>query len=175
MARRQSKLNLTPLFAFMALGISAILVAALAFRDRKQQEAPVAKPVNTVVDDPFGDLETRVPLPRGNRPARPRKTHLAPASITTDPLWVGVTAKAKIAEGLIKEGEIAKKGGRDVLYKQKIGTSLEIYNAILEETADWEEALFAKYGDTDELIGQIKQERDRWFAKLKRYRRAGGH
>lgn len=174
MARPQPKPNLTPLFAFMAMGISAVLVAALAFKDRKQQEAPVVEPTNTVVDDPFGDLETKVPLPRGNRPARPRTTNLAPVSVMTDPVWVAATGKAKIAEALIKEGESAKKSGRLVAYEQKVGAAQEIYDAILGETADWEEALFAKYGDTDKLIRQIKKERDRWFDVIRKYRKVGG-
>lgn len=174
MARRQSKPNLTPLFAFMAVGIGSILVAALAFKDRKETESAVSQPANIVVDDPFGDMETKVPLPRANRPARPRKTHLAPDATMTDPIWVAATGKAKIAESLVSEGEKAKKDTRLALYEQKVGAAREIYNSILEDTADWEDALFVKYGDTDALIGQIKKERDRWFARLKKYRKVGG-
>ena len=118
MARRQSKPSLTPLFAFMAIGISAILVAAMAFKDRKQTESGVAQSAPIVTDDPFGDLATKTPMPRGGkRPVRARTTHLAPISIMTDPLWVAVTGKAKIAESLIKEGELAKKNTRLVTLK----------------------------------------------------------
>jgi hypothetical protein len=167
--RRPVKRGVSPVLigalVVVILGGGAV-VAVLSKKGLLQQPATAAE---TAKPKPFADLPPETPPPRrggGAVPGRAFGLAAAPADLVEHPAWQEAIALAAQADVLYDQAVVAMKADDRETLNAMGNAAKKKYNEAAELTAVWEEELFAKYGEGDPQVREIKRERTRWFNRL---------
>ena len=147
------------------LGGGAV-VAVLSKKGLLQPEATAAQ---TEKPKPFADLPPETPPPRRGEAEGPRRAfglETAPADLVQHPAWQEAIALAVQADAFYDQAVAAMNAGDRETLNAMGNEAKKKYNQAAELTAEWEEELFAKYGEDDPQVREIKSERSRWFKRL---------
>ena len=143
--------------------------AVVAVLSKKGLLQPAAAVEQTAKPKPFADLPPETPPPRkGGAPVPGRAFGLAaaPQDLVEHPDWQKAVGLAAQADALYDQAVAAMNADDRETLNAMGNEAKKKYNEAAEMTAVWEEELFAKYGEADPQVREIKRERSRWFNRL---------
>ena len=163
-----------PILILVVLMIGAVVVARMLAKNQKPADA--APPAEVSADSIFGDLPREEPPTPGARTEyKPKKLYeKAPAGLASNATWVQAKQVAAEAKTTLDEAKAAKAAGDHAGWSDKGVRAKELYDQAITMTAEWEEELMEKYGDSDRQVAEIKRERDGWFNMLRTLHKTTG-
>ncbi len=164
--------NLVPLLGVVAI----VAVAGIGFaiyannNKRPRHDAQDAGKAASEVDPFAGVPEESGPYPMSPGGKRAGLVDHSPADLLDDPIWVAAATEANEWYVKHKQAQDAFKAKDNKTYLELGPKVLHAFEKLIEETAEWEVELIDKYGENDRRVSQIKAERDKWFAILRKYK-----
>jgi len=153
------------------LGLLAVVIlgggTTLAILKKQQSQAATTSPEDAG-PQPFADMPPETaPTRRSPGAGDASQPFSAPASLLSDPVWQRAVELATEGEALYQEAVAAKTEGDVETLNAKGNQAKAKLDEALESTAQLEEDLIAKRGDTDLLVRKVQATRNTWFDRVR--------
>lgn len=170
---RKKTLSLAPLYGALGIVILAIIVVAMAQKDKDARADSAKKtPTTNESSNPFADV------PRGGKVIpSPFDTGASDGTTTSAgallqaTVWVNAMASAEKAKQLLLEANEADRLGDRATYKKKAVEARELFHGALEATAMWEIEIEEAHGESDSQVSKVRSRRSIWFSQRKKLRK----
>lgn len=154
---------------WLGLLIVVILGGGVALSVLKKREAE-ARPTSQAAPEkprPFADMPPEQPPPSGAPRGAAEKPFESPASLLSDPQWQRAVELAEEGEALYQQAVEAKSRG-DVATLNAVGNEAKRkLDEALESTAELEQDLIARRGESDPLVRDVLRVRNHWFDRVR--------
>ncbi len=169
--RNQSP-NMAPVIGIVSIvAIGGVMFAVYANQHKKSvDDAEGGGPPIEVVDPFAGVPDEAGPTSRSPGGKRSGLVNRSPEGLLDDPVWNAATVKANEGYAHHAAAQAALKAKDNDSYLAKGLAARDLFNQVLEDTADWELGLLDKFGENDRKVSQIMAERERWFGVIRKYK-----